>query len=134
MYRKQVAPVISDFSYLENVAVSSNASDKQAQMAEALAIVAELRVIDGLLRDDGDAAALLLDGVLWRIVSFAFERAGVRAPSRALVFDALEELAPPLSWRLRLALRAPNVRARLIHAWALLEAVGAMPVGAGVSR
>ena len=130
---RQVAPMVFDFSFHDDNAGDSAARDQRSQWEEPLALVAELRRVDWLLRDDVDAAALLLDGVLWRVVSFAFERAGVQAPPRERVFEAMEALAPPVCWRLRLALRAPNAQARLLHAWALLEAVGAMRVGSAVS-
>ena len=70
-----------------------------------------------------DDAALLLDGFLLRIANAwcQHERLPVRSPDEMLA--RIERSAPPLGWRLRLSLRAPDVRARLVHCQALLEAL-----------
>ncbi|MGH2484873.1 MAG: hypothetical protein ACRDHE_02570 [Ktedonobacterales bacterium] len=90
-----------------------------------IALLADLRLAQRFLRDDPDAAGLLLDGVLWRIVALVFARAGLAPPSCDKALPELEHISPPVAWRLRLALRAPHPHARLVHARALLDAIAA---------
>lgn len=107
--------------------------DQSRACADApLALLADLRLAHALLRDDIDAAGLLLDGVLWRIVALVFARAGLVAPSCDKAIAELERISEPVAWRLRLALRAPHPHARLLHVWALLEAVSSSSQPAGV--
>ncbi|MDE3228677.1 MAG: hypothetical protein KGO05_02255 [Chloroflexota bacterium] len=60
-----------------------------------------------------DLAALRLDGALSDLLAIC-------APGAASL-EELERRAPALAWRLRLALQAPDVAARLAHCWALLD-------------
>jgi hypothetical protein len=103
--------------------------DQSRASADApLALLADLGLAQALLRDDPDAAGLLLDGVLWRIVALVFARAGLGSPSCAHAIAELERISEPVAWRLRLALRAPHPHARLVHVWALLDAIGGQRV------
>lgn len=111
----------------ERLGVSSVVIDEQKRRHASLAFVERLHCVERLLADEPDAAALVLDGALWALVRFACERAGRAAPDAEAVFESLAELAPPVCWRLRLALRAPNPHARLVHVWALMDAISAMP-------
>ena len=81
---------------------------------ERLAIVAALCRADALLARDPDAAALELDGLLYRIA-----RVWCQANAGGLpLSDLLQQpagAAPLVALRLRVALRAPDVRARLAH-------------------
>lgn len=86
---------------------------------------AELRAAAEAMERDPDAAALALDGMLWRIIRAWY--AAYDVPSR-WSGDPLVDLAqraPELAWRLRLALRAPDAAARLAHARQLLAACAA---------
>lgn len=129
----QVASMAYDYSDNNDHYSCSVSRDDRARCKESLALVARLRQVERLLAEDSDAAALALDGILWSLVVFAFERAGLHVPSREAVFESLDAWASPVCWRLRLALRAPNAHARLIHAWALMDAVGAMRSASSVS-
>lgn len=84
-----------------------SARDGHAQRAELRAIEARLRLAARALPDDPDAAALLLDGVLAAIA--------------ALQSNSVEHGIAIFGLRLRLALRAPNVEARLVHCRELLR-------------
>lgn len=70
-----------------------------------------------------DEAALLLDGLLGHIASEWEQRLGLEPvpPEERLVH--IERVAPLIGWRLRLALRAPHVRARLVACQAMLAAL-----------
>lgn len=118
--------MVYDYSDLADDFDCSVAQDRRAFWDEPLALVARLRLVERLLVENPDAAALVLDGVLWGLVLFAFERVGQAAPSREDVFESLDALASPACWRLRLALRAPNAHARLIHIWAFMDALSAI--------
>lgn len=76
-----------------------------------------------LIEDDPDAAAWRLDGVLRRIIQVWYARRGLRAPSDDRLLLDVERQSPPIAWRLRLALRAPDARARLAHLRGLLAAM-----------
>ena len=84
-------------------------------------IVADLERAQRALRDDPDLAALYLDGALRELLALAACPGGVYPPQpRAALYD-LERSRPLLAQRIRLALRAPNVEARLVHCWSLLD-------------
>lgn len=113
----------------------SNRRDHARTCAAApLALLADLQLAQRLLPADPDAAGLLLDGALWRVVALVFARAGLDAPACDSALAELERIAPPVAWRVRLALRAPDARARLIHIWSLLDAVGGQSGGVAPSR
>ncbi|MGH2514399.1 MAG: hypothetical protein ACRDHP_01980 [Ktedonobacterales bacterium] len=85
-----------------------------------------------LLDAQPDEAAMLLDGLLQRIAcewaqSLRARQAAplpAEAPEQNLL-ALIEDAAPPVGWRLRLALRAPDVRARLVACRSLVEALDA---------
>lgn len=80
---------------------------------------------DSLLEAQPDEAALLLDGLLSHIAR-EWERCELLpAGSPEDLLARIERAAPAVSWRLRLALRAPDARARLVACRALIEALGA---------
>jgi hypothetical protein len=76
-----------------------------------------------LLDADPDAAALLLDGALRRLADEWYAQQGLAAPGPAQLLADLEHRCQPLGWLLRLALRAPDARARLVHAQGLAGAM-----------
>ena len=80
-----------------------------------------MRSADGALPDDPDAAALLIGGVLAAIPALWLAR-GTRQPP-LLLSVPLECGDSHVGLRLRLALRAPNVEARLAHRRALLRMI-----------
>jgi len=72
-----------------------------------------------------DAAALLLDGMPQRLALEWFAGHGLAAPDLDCLLDYLEERQSILAWWLRLALRAPDIEARLFHCRRMLaEIVG----------
>lgn len=85
--------------------------------AEDGAIAAALDHAAAVLDPDPDAAALLLDGLMCQLAQalarvYAASDGGGDA-SHAL--HALDRRAPAVAYRLRLALRAPDAAARLVH-------------------
>jgi hypothetical protein len=76
-----------------------------------------------LARGEPDRAALILDGLAQRMVMSWFAQSGARAPEPEFLLPRLEEDMSPLAWWLRLALRAPDVDARLVHCRRLLDEI-----------
>jgi hypothetical protein len=76
-----------------------------------------------LARGEPDRAALILDGVAQRMVISWFAESGARVPEPSYLLPRLEEEMSPLAWWLRLALRAPDVDARLVHCRRLLDEI-----------
>jgi hypothetical protein len=76
-----------------------------------------------LARGEPDRAALILDGVARRMVMSWFAESGARVPEPEFLLPRLEEAMSPLAWWLRLALRAPDVDARLVHCRRLLDEI-----------
>ena len=70
-----------------------------------------------------DRAALLLDGLAQRMVISWFAEYGGSEPEPMYILAQLEEEMSPLAWWLRLALRAPDVKARLVHCQRLLDEI-----------
>lgn len=91
--------------------------------ARRAALEADVARAAGLLERDPDAAALLLDGVLRRVGAGWFLARGLAVPPPERLLERLAERDAPLAWRLRLALRAPDARARLIAARQCLHVV-----------
>jgi hypothetical protein len=91
--------------------------------AHALAWREALEDAAALLHDDPDAAALALEGALRQLVNEWYARQGLRVPAAHDLLADLEARDAPLAWRLRLALRAPHVEARLAHARGLEQAI-----------
>jgi hypothetical protein len=76
-----------------------------------------------LARGEPDRAALILDGLAQRMVISWFAESGARVPEPSYLLPRLEEEMSPLAWWLRLALRAPDVDARLVHCRRLLDEI-----------
>ena len=74
---------------------------------------------------DPDVAAIALDGLLLRMLSAWYAACGWPPCAAGDLLLDLERRAPELAWRLRLALRAPDVVARLAHARQVLAALSA---------
>ncbi|MBF6589176.1 MAG: hypothetical protein IVW57_01430 [Ktedonobacterales bacterium] len=81
-----------------------------------------LNCAESLIENDPDAAALVLDGLVWRLLRAWYAARGGSPPGPAAVLADLERRAPSLAWRVRLALRAPDVAARLAHCRGLAPA------------
>ncbi|WIG57723.1 MAG: hypothetical protein OJF49_000468 [Ktedonobacterales bacterium] len=90
---------------------------EQRQLAD------DLRRASALLDAHPDAAALLLDGVLRRISIAALARERLVCWREEDLFDALAVRNQRLAYLLRLALRAPNLDARLAHCQQLYAAL-----------
>ena len=84
-------------------------------------IVARLIAAERALQEAPDLAALRLEGILRDILHHWSLNAADAPGDDIAVFQRLEERAPAVAWRLRLALQAPSVAAKLAHCWALLE-------------
>ena len=89
--------------------------------ARRASVIADLIRAQRALPDDPDLAALHLDGALRSVLALVASHDNSHAPSYALSLLALDHQRPHLARRLRLALRAPHVEARLAHCWALIE-------------
>ncbi|MGO8949819.1 MAG: hypothetical protein ACLQUY_19625 [Ktedonobacterales bacterium] len=76
-----------------------------------------------LAAGEPDRAALLLDGLAQSMVMAWFAWCGRRPPEPMYLIAQLEEEMSPLVWWLCLALRAPDVEARLVHCRRLLEEI-----------
>ena len=70
-----------------------------------------------------DAAALLLDGMPQRLALEWFSGHGLAVPDLDCLLALLEERQSILAWWLRLALRAPDVEARLFHCRQMLAEI-----------
>ena len=79
---------------------------------------------DALLAAQPDEAALLLDGLLYRIAREWEQHELLPAGAPEDLLARIEHEAPQIGWRLRLALQAPDARARLVACRALIEALG----------
>lgn len=86
-------------------------------------IVARLIAASQALPAHPDAAVLLLDGALNDMLALWARRARLQEYRGAAALAALDERAPDIAARLRLALQAHNPEARLAHCWALLDAL-----------
>jgi hypothetical protein len=86
---------------------------------------ADLDEVARVLAQDGDLAALLLDGLLGRIAGCWYARHVGMEPDAHVQLADLSQRDAPFARRLRLALSAPDAAARLAHARGLLAALGA---------
>jgi hypothetical protein len=84
-------------------------------------ISASLLAASHALVSDPDAAALLLDGALSQMLELWARRAHIHLSDRSQALSALDDRAPAIAWRLRLALQAHHPEARLAHCWAMLD-------------
>jgi hypothetical protein len=101
-------------------------NELDAYDARRASVIADLMRAQRALLHDPDLAALYLDGALRQLLALvAIQIGGSQAASQALSLRALDHLRPHLARRLRLALRAPHVEARLAHCWALIELLNA---------
>ena len=107
--------------------------ERPAHGARAAEVEARLHAAERLLPDDPDAAALLLDGLLQEIRWLWRAQADLSPPAPALQPALVERDDRLFGWRLRLALRAPDVRARLAHCAALYALLPARAVAADKS-
>lgn len=101
-------------------AMSGPRGEPLSRDAGARDLRAHLDAAARALPADPDLAALLLDGAFARLLAACAPQAAPGPVSMARALSGLEQSAPPLAMRLRLALRAPNAEARLAHARALL--------------
>jgi hypothetical protein len=84
--------------------------------ARRAALAAELAAAAEALARDPDAAALLLDGLLRRVAAGWFQVRGLAVPDAEDLLGRLADEDAPFAWRVRLALRAPDARARFVAA------------------
>jgi hypothetical protein len=82
-----------------------------------------LRAAMSLAVGQRDAAALLLDGVPQRLALEWFAGQDLAAPDLRCLLANLEERQSVLAWWLRLALRAPDIEARLFHCRRMLAVI-----------
>jgi len=94
---------------------------------ERAGVVARLIAAAHALPADPDAAALLLDGALSQMLALWAQQAHVDLPGPRQALAALDDCAPAIAGRLRLALQAQQPEARLAHCWALLELLTTCP-------
>jgi hypothetical protein len=74
--------------------------------------------------EDRDKAALLLDGLLWRMAQLMSGEQAAPGDAGPHVFDdVFDDIEPQMLMRLRLAMRAPDMEARLAQVCALLAYV-----------
>lgn len=99
----------------------ADANMLEEQWSRELACV--LACAEQLIERQPDDAALLLDGVLHRIASTWHQRERLPGVPEEDLLASIERVAPSVGWRLRLALRAPDVRARLAHCRAVLGVI-----------
>lgn len=93
-----------------------------SHMGPRARVIADLMRAQRALSHDPDLAALYLDGALRRLLALVARQARV-APSEMPALASLDREQPLLGMRLRLALRAPDAAARLVHCWALIESL-----------
>lgn len=93
--------------------------------ADWLALSEPLAAAAQAIEHDPDAAALLLEGLLERMLGAWYVARGWPVPAREALLADLDQRAPELARRVRLALRAPNVSARLAHCRQVLRVLAA---------
>ena len=64
---------------------------------------------------DPDEASLILDGLIWQLIAARYLAHNDVLPSRERLLAQIDANDPALARRVRLALRAPDAHARLIH-------------------
>lgn len=88
--------------------------------AEDGEIAAALDHAAAILDADPDAAALLLDGLVCRLAR-ALAHAYAAHDGGGDALHALDRHAPAVAYQVRLALRAPDASARLVHCRGLYQ-------------
>lgn len=78
-------------------------------------VVSAIESAERVLDEHPDRAALLLDGLAVQLARVWYDRQHLLVPCASVLLEDLERRAPPLAWRLRLALRAPHAQARASH-------------------
>lgn len=86
-------------------------------------VISDLARAQHALLEDPDLAALYVDGALQRIAAVIACHAS-EPGAQGQFLRELDRARPLLAMRFRLALRAPDVAAKLAHCWALIEALG----------
>jgi hypothetical protein len=114
--------------------MDSHQNQPSSSDAGGASVIADLMRAERALPDDPDLAALHLDGALRSLLALVAGRDNSYAPSFAPSLLALDHQQPHLARRLRLALRAPHVEARLVHCWALIELLNAEAAPASYPR
>lgn len=104
-----------------------HAHDPELSLAPHLLVMANLRRAGEALSHDPDLASLYLDGALRDALALALGDAASASSNLEAALRELDARQPLLAQRLRLALRAPHVEARLAHARALLDLLNPVP-------
>ncbi len=111
---------IEQVACMAAVAPSRSVADRFAAVCACLED--ELGVAADVIERDPDAAAIVLDGWLRRLVCAWYEAHSFWPPVAGNLLMDLERRAPELAWRVRLALRASDASARIAHARQLVFA------------
>jgi hypothetical protein len=101
-------------------ATAHHAVNGNARLSSNCEVPCLLDQAASLVDADPDSAALMLEGVVMAIVEQWYGAQDLALPDRQCLLADLQARAMPLAHRMRLALRAPHVRARLNHARALV--------------
>jgi hypothetical protein len=101
--------------------LNRHASYGASALNERAQIIAQLIAASQEVAVAPDSAALMLDGALSQMLGQWAQQAHIHLGDRRYALDLLDERAPAIAWRLRLALQAQNPEARLAHCWALLD-------------
>jgi hypothetical protein len=88
-------------------------------------VIADFLRAQKALPSDPDLASLYLDGALRGLLALIASPLSEHQFSHAQALHALDHQRPHFARRLRLALRAPHVEARLAHCWALIDLLNA---------
>lgn len=106
------------------------------EVVEPGSVVADALRAESLLASDPDAAALALDGAMRALLDQIADIAPDAHLAPEALLQRLDEFAPDVARRFRLALRAPHVEARIAHLWALIDLVSgrAVPIAAAHAR
>jgi hypothetical protein len=97
---------------------------------ERARVVARLIAAAQALPANRDVAALLLDGALSQMLAQWAQQARVGPLDLHQALAALDDGAPAIAGRVRLALQAQRPEARLAHCWALLDLLTTWPTAA----
>lgn len=127
--------MVNELASVEALPPHDASNEKCPESRERSAAVAvRLRAAKRLLPDDPDASALLMDGLLREIAWLWCAHAGLLQSASDIEPASIERRDQVFCWRLRLALCAPDVHARLAHCAALYELLQARAAAAGNSE